>query len=392
MPKAIMIILDSFGVGELPDAADFGDEGSDTLGHIAEKTDLKIPNMLSLGIGNIDGVHGVGPVDSPVGCYGKCSERQPGKDTTGGHWEIAGIILKKPFPTFHDGFPDEVVRLFREKTGLDLIGNYASSGTEIIKKLGDEHVRTGRPIVYTSADSVLQIAAHEEVIPLKRLYEICRITREFMQGEYSVGRIIARPFTGTSGAYKRTENRRDYSLKPPAPTVLDRLKEDGLTVAGVGKIEDIFAGQGLTKVNHTTNNAGDIEATIEYMQEDFDGLIFTNLVDFDMLYGHRNDTEGYARALMEFDAALPSIIGNLKPGDMLIITADHGCDPTTKSTDHSREYTPLLIYGPDLKRGVNLGIRSTFADIGATILDFFGLEKWHTGESFLPQLRQGGKI
>lgn len=387
MPKAVLIVLDSLGIGEMPDAADYGDQGSDTLGHIVERTGLKLPNMALMGLGRIAGVNAVEKAKNPTGNFGKCVERQPGKDTTGGHWEIAGLVLKKPFPLFHGGFPEEVVLLFKKHTGLDMLGNYASSGTEIIKKLGDEHVRTGKPIVYTSADSVLQIAAHEDVIPLERLYEICRITRDFMQGEYGVGRIIARPFTGTSGSYRRTENRRDYSIPPPERTVLDVIKDSGLEVAAVGKIEDIFAGRGLTRVNHATNNAANVRATIDFMKQDFDGLVFTNLVDFDMLYGHRNDAQGYAQALFDFDNALPEIVSELKKEDMLILTADHGCDPTTQSTDHSREYTPLIVFGKSLKSGVDLGVRGTFADIGASLLDYFGLPGWHTGESFMPLIR-----
>ena len=388
MKKVVLIVLDSFGVGEMPDAAAYKDEGSDTLGHIAKSTNLQIPNLIQLGLGNIDGVTAIAKERKPIGNYGKCAERQPGKDTTGGHWEIAGLVLNKGFPVFPHGFPKEVLNEFYERTGLEVLGNYAASGTEIIKELGDEHVKTGKPILYTSADSVMQIAAHEAVIPLQRQYEICEVVRQFMHGDYGVGRIIARPFTGECGNYMRTENRRDYSLAPPGDTILDTLVKSGLTVAAVGKIEDIFAHRGLTKVNHTKNNAGDIEATIAYMTEDFEGLIFTNLVDFDMLYGHRNDVKGYAKALEDFDRTVPSIISKLSENDMLIITADHGCDPTTPSTDHSREYIPLIVYGTHLKNGVNLGIRNTFADIGATIIDYFGLKKWHTGTSFLPSIKK----
>jgi phosphopentomutase len=391
LKKAILIVLDSFGIGALPDAEAFGDTGADTLGHITQYTSLNIPNMLNLGLGNIQGVHAPGKSEKPLACFGKCAERQMGKDTTGGHWEMAGLILAKPFPYFHEGFPKEIVNAFRNRTGLEILGNIAASGTQIIQELGDEHVKTGKPIVYTSADSVMQIAAHEEVIPISKLYEICHIAREIMQGEYAVGRIIARPFIGTSANYRRTENRRDFSLLPPGKTILDSLSEKGLTVAGIGKIEDIFARQGLTRIDHAKNNAGDIEATFKMMQQDFEGLIFTNLTDFDMLYGHRNDIEGYARALEAFDAVIPHLISLLNEEDMLIITADHGCDPSTPGTDHTREYIPLLIYGQKFKQAVDLGIRSTFADIGASIIDYFGLPAWPVGTSFMQQVAGGIK-
>lgn len=389
MKKAVLIILDSFGIGALPDAAAFGDEGADTLGHIVSHTPLTIPNMIRLGLGNIQGANAPGKTEHPIANFGKCAEKQMGKDTTGGHWEMAGLVLPKPFPLFHGGFPKEVLDAFRKHTGLDVLGNKAASGTQIIQELGDEHVKTGKPIVYTSADSVMQIAAHEDIIPLPKLYEICQKARSFMQGDYAVGRIIARPFIGSSGNYKRTENRRDYSLPPPGKTILDELFEKGFTVAGVGKIEDIFAQRGLTKIDHTKNNAGDIEATLRLMKEDFGGLIFTNLVDFDMLYGHRNDIEGYARALEAFDQAVPAIMDALGDEEMLIISADHGCDPSTPSTDHTREYIPLLVYGKNIKQGIDLGIRSTFADIGASIIDYFGLPPWPIGTSFIPQIKGG---
>jgi len=387
MPRFTIIVLDSFGVGELPDADRFDDRGTHTFKHIVEQVpDLRIPNMTLLGLQNIDGV-GLTPIAHPTGCFGKCTERSNGKDTTTGHFEIAGLIVDKPYPVFGDAFPDRIISELERRIGTRVIGNYPASGTEIIQVLGDEHVRTGYPIVYLSADSLMQIAMHESVIPLTRQYEICRIARELMMGDDMVSRIICRPFVGTSGQYKRTENRRDFAVDPPGRTVLDALKEAGREVIAVGKIEDIFNRVGITRVDHTKNNREGIAATLGWLDRSFDGLLFVNLVDFDMLYGHRNDPEGYARALEYFDDFLPALTGRLKEDDILVITADHGCDPTTKGTDHTREYTPLLVTGPRVRKGVNLGVRDTFADIAATVADYFQI-KFPTGKSFLSDVVQ----
>ena len=385
--KVILIVMDSVGIGALPDAAQFGDAGADTLGHLlAHISGFSLPHLMELGLGRIEGTSFFRPAASLVsGNYGRAMERFVGKDTTGGHWEIAGLALDKPFRTFPDGFPPRILDALSAQTGRGILGNKAASGTAIIQELGDEHIRTGQLIVYTSADSVFQIAAHEQVVPLAELYDICRKARALLQGEDRVGRVIARPFTGESGQFTRTANRKDFSVQPPGPTLLDVLKQAGYTVAGVGKIEDIFANRGLTTSNHTTNNADSLDATLAYMRQPFSGLVFTNLVDFDMVYGHRNDALGYARALQAFDASVPSLLDALGPEDMLLITADHGCDPTMQnSTDHTREYIPILAYGRSLRRGVNLGTRPTFADISATILDFFSIENPLQGTSFLP--------
>lgn len=381
--RVILIVLDSVGIGELPDAALYGDEGSNTVGNISKAVGgLKLPNMQKIGFGNIDGIKGIDYEKNPSGCYGRCTEISKGKDTTTGHWEIAGLPLYDAFPTYPSGFPDEIVKKLEEAFGTKIIGNKPASGTVIIQELGDEHVKTGYPIVYTSADSVLQIAAHEEVIPLERLYELCRIARKIMTGKHAVGRIIARPFIGGNGKYTRTSNRRDFSLKPNKKTMLNYIMESGLDVCAVGKIEDIYAGCGITDAVHTKNNLEGIEKTIEYINKDNKGLIFTNLVDFDMLYGHRNDVKGYANALREFDAKLPQIISSMKDTDMLIITADHGCDPTTPSTDHSREYIPVLLYGKELKKNINIGTRKTYSDIGKTITDILNVKEDINGVSF----------
>jgi phosphopentomutase len=329
--------------------------------------------MGKLGLGLLTDIAGVPPVDEPAACYGKMAERSPGKDTTTGHWEIAGIILDRPFPVYPDGFPPEIIEPFKDRIGRDILGNKAASGTAIIEELGELHMRTGKPIVYTSADSVFQIAAHEEVIPLDELYRICRVARELLTGRHAVGRVIARPFVGSPGSFQRTANRHDYSLKPPAPSVLNLLKDNGLEVVAVGKINDIFAGEGITRSVHTIGNADGVNKTLELMREDFNGLIFTNLVDFDQKFGHRNDPRGYAGALEEFDSRVPDLIEALHPADVLLITADHGCDPTTTSTDHSREFVPLLVFGHQLKKGVNLGTRSSFSDVAATVARIFGL-------------------
>ena len=391
MKRAVIIVLDSAGIGELPDAAKYGDEGSNTFVNITKsRPDMDLKNMCSLGLGNIDGkdIDLLGKVENPIGCFGKMAEASNGKDTTTGHWEMTGIITENPFPTFtKTGFPYEVMRRLEAETGdMGFLGNLAASGTEIINILGDEHVRTGFPIVYTSADSVFQIAAHEDVVPVEKLYWICEKARAILQGPYAVARVIARPFTGTSGHYVRTKNRRDFSLAPTSATILDLISGAGKNVTAVGKIEDIFQHRGITVSSHTTNNHDGTEKTIEFIKKDSDGLIFTNLVDFDMVYGHRNDIDGYKNALEAFDKKLPEIISALKDEDILFITADHGCDPTTPSTDHSREYVPLLVYGKNIKHGVNLGIRSTFADLGKTVVDYLGIENSLPGTSFLKNI------
>lgn len=384
--RIILIVLDSVGIGELPDAALFGDEGSDTLGHVSELTGVKLPNMGRLGLGNIKSLASVPPVGHPMGFYGKMAERSAGKDTTTGHWEISGVWLKKPFPTYPDGFPQGIIEAFEKRIGTKVIGNKAASGTEIIEELGQEHITTGYPIVYTSADSVFQIAAHEDIIPPDKLYEMCHIAREIMTGEHAVARIIARPFVGTPGNFIRTERRRDFSLVPPEDTMLDRMIAKGFEVCAVGKIEDIFAHRGISSSNHTGNNRDGIKATIDCMDSLNSGMIFTNLVDFDMQYGHRNNVAGYAKALKEFDDALPDIMAHVQKQDLLIITADHGCDPATESTDHSREYVPLLVYTPSNENGVSLGIRNTFSDIAQTVAENFGLEPFEHGISFLGEI------
>ena len=385
--KALLVVLDSVGVGALPDAAEFGDAGADTVGHIIRTLGLNTPNLDRLGLRAIGGTSFYQGADGVTGCYGKAAEKTHAKDTTCGHWEIAGLVMEKPFRTYPKGFPREVMEEFEQRIGRGTLGNCTASGTEIIQRLGDEHVATGKPIIYTSADSVFQIAAHEEVIPLDQLYEFCRIAREMLMGENAVGRIIARPFVGTSGAYKRTENRRDFALPPEKDTVLVGIEKAGMDVVGIGKIEDIFCRAGITKVDHTTNNHDGIEATVKYAGESLSGLVFTNLVDFDMLYGHRNDGAGYGAALEYFDRNLPRIQQAMGEEDLLIITADHGCDPNFPGSDHTREYIPLLVYGKQLRQGVDLGVRATFADIAATIYDFLGLGKWEIGTSFWGDIR-----
>ena len=378
MKRAIIIVLDGVGIGELPDAAAYKDEGSNTLVNLKKAVPtLNLKNMCDLGLGNIQGAEILGKVNTPKGLYGKLAEHSAGKDTTTGHWEISGIWLDKPFPTYPNGFPDDIILPFEKAIGRKVLGNCVASGTEIIKRLGDEHVKTGCPIVYTSADSVFQIACHEDVIPVSKLYEYCTIARKML----SVGRVIARPFIGSNGNYTRTERRKDFSLEPPENTLLDYVKASGMECAGVGKIEDIFAMRGITRSVHTTNNHDGIEQTIAYLKEDFGGLIFTNLVDTDMLYGHRNDIKGFASALEYFDSRLLDIIKAMKEDDILFITADHGCDPTTPSTDHSREYIFLLGYG-NLTPG-DIGIRSTYGDIAKSIAMYLGIKENLRGRSFL---------
>lgn len=387
MKRAIIIVLDSLGIGEMPDAAKYGDEGSNTLGNIAKFVEgFRLPNLEKLGIANIEGIDNLPSNPSPDASFGRMAEKSPGKDTTTGHWEIAGIILDKPFPIYPEGFPKEIISEFEKQINTKILGNVSASGTEIINKLGMEHVNTGYPIVYTSADSVFQIAAHEDVIPVDRLYEICQIARGILKGEHAVGRVIARPFIGSQGNYKRTERRRDFSLIPPQKTLLDYISDNNYQVKTVGKIEDIFANRGITQSIHTYNNKDGIAKTIDFINENFEGLIFTNLVDYDMLYGHRNDVKGYAKALVEFDNKLPEILDGLKDDDILFLTADHGCDPTTPSTDHSREYVPLIVIGNNLKKGINLGTRNTFADIAATIADYLKIDYKGEGSSFLAQI------
>ncbi|SEW20739.1 phosphopentomutase [[Clostridium] fimetarium] len=387
--RVIWIVLDSVGMGELPDADKFGDVGSDTIGNTSIAVGgLKVPNMVRIGLGNIDGIHNVDYCNDPIGCFGRLAEISNGKDTTVGHWEMTGIYSANAFPTYPNGFSKDILDKFIELTGVKgILGNCTASGTDIIKKLGDEHVKTGFPIIYTSADSVFQIAAHESVFPIEEQYKICRIAREILQGENAVARVIARPFIGANGAYERTSNRRDFSLKPPFDNVLNRLKDNGYDVIGIGKIEDIFAKEGITKAIHTADNQQGIDVTIDYINQSNKGLIFTNLVEFDSKWGHRNDFAGYANGLKEFDERLPDIMNSMREDDILVITADHGCDPTTPSTDHSREYVPLLIYGANINKNINLGTGKTFANIGQTVADIFNLEPLSVGISLLNRIQ-----
>jgi phosphopentomutase len=392
-PRAIVLVLDSVGVGELPDADSYGDVGSNTLGNTAAAAGgLAMPNLGRMGLGNITDVLGVPAVKEPTASWGKNAEESAGKDTTTGHWEMMGLQLKSAFPTYLEGFPPEVLDAFTRETGLGWLGNYAASGTVIIQDLGDEHVATGKPIIYTSADSVFQIAAHEDVIPIERLYEICEIARtRVLVGEHAVGRIIARPFVGPdpAGTYTRTHRRRDFALEPSEPTVLDRLAENGVLSYGIGKIGEIFAWRGICESPHSTDNMNGVDHLVERVASEAPGFVFANLVDFDMVWGHRNDIEGYAAGLEAVDARMPDLLGAMIDGDLLIVTADHGCDPTTSSTDHSREYTPLLAHIKGLDRGVCLGVRGTFSDIGETILDFYGLSgACQRGTSFLAEVRE----
>ena len=382
--RIVLIVLDSVGIGEMPDAADYGDTGADTLGHTLSSREVRIPNLQALGLANIRRLP-VAPAPQPSGFYGRAATASRGKDTTTGHWEMSGIITAKPFPTYPNGFPPRVLEPFERAVGRQALGNKPASGTEIIKELGEEHVRTGRPIVYTSADSVFQIAAHEEVVPLEQLYQWCRVAREILTGEDEVGRVIARPFIGTPGHFRRTEARQDYAIDPPVDTLLDRLKAAGLAVAAVGKIGSIFCHRGTTEELKAGNNDASVEQTLRALETTGRGLIFTNLVDFDMLYGHRNDVEGYARALEAFDARLPQIQGAMRDDDLLMITADHGCDPGDVSTDHTREYVPVLGWGRRARAGVDLGTRSSLADVGQTIAENFGLDL-QAGRSFLGEI------
>jgi len=386
--RVILLVLDSLGIGELPDASEYGDEGSNTLKSLWESGKLHIPNLTSMGIFNIEGNEYAKGVEHPTASFARMTELSKGKDTTTGHWEIAGLVSHKPFPTYPDGFPDEIIEAFKKATGRDVLCNLPYSGTEVINDYGEEHMRTGALIVYTSADSVFQIAAHEEIVPVHELYRYCQIARELLKGEHAVGRVIARPFVGKKkGEFVRTANRHDFSLEPHGETICDILAEENINTVGVGKIKDIFAGRGINKSYKTKDNADGMNRTIQLVRDGEPGFIFVNLVDFDMKYGHRNDLNGYVNALNEVDIQLKELIDCMKYNDILIITADHGCDPATSSTDHSREYTPMLVYGGRIRRGMNLGTRGSFSDIAATIADIFGVRKPAYGESFYRQIK-----
>ena len=385
--RATVMVLDGVGVGALPDAADFGDEGSNSVGNTARAVGgLTLPNLGLLGLGNVADIVGVPPVGDAAGAYGRMAEVSPGKDSTVGHWELMGVVSPRPLPTYPDGFPRELIEEYERRIGRRTLGNVAISGTVIIDQLGAEHMRTGSPIVYTSADSVFQVAAHEEVIPLEELYQICMVAREMLSGEHAVGRVIARPFVGEPGSFTRTQNRRDFSLAAPEPTLLERLVGAGHQVIGVGKVDDLFAKRGLTACHHTVDNKVAAEKVIELLREGGQGMILANLIEFDMLFGHRNNPEGYAAALESFDAQLAHIMQVMKPGDVLFIVADHGNDPTTPSTDHSREYVPLLVCGAPVKAGVSLGTRSSFADLGATIAELLRIDPLPHGKSFVSEI------
>lgn len=385
--RVIWLVMDSVGMGYLPDAADYGDVGANTIGNISKTLGgLKLDNLESLGYGNIEGIEGLKRVESPKGCFARFAELSKGKDTTTGHWEMVGIVSEQPFPTYPDGFPKEIVDKFESVTGKKMIGNKPASGTAILDELGEEHMKTGNPIVYTSADSVFQIAAHEDIIPLEELYDMCQKSRDFLQGEHGVARVIARPFTGEVGNFKRTSNRHDFSLTPPHAIVLDSLKDEGLAVMAVGKIEDIFLGQGVTEAVHTKDNMDGMNKTLEYMEQNKKGLIFTNLVDFDMHWGHRNDVEAYGRGLEAFDIKLKEVLDAMTDTDVLFITADHGCDPTFPGTDHTREYVPFIAFGKPLKEGVDMKTKHSFADMGQTIADMFNVKPIKNGTSFLKEI------
>ena len=386
--RVLLIVLDGAGIGAMPDAPEWGDAGADTFGHILESRPVRLPNLQQYGLGNIRPLKAVPSLDQLRGSYGRCALRSNGKDTTTGHWEMAGIILERAFPTYPNGFPSSVIDKFIKATSVPgILGNIPASGTEIIKQLGEEHVKTGKPIVYTSADSVFQIAAHEEVIPLDRLYEICEIARRILDGEHKVGRVIARPFLGQPGSFYRTENRHDYAVPPPRENLLPALADEGLDVVCIGKIASIYDSLGVTQDLTAKNNEQSIDQTIKALKDSTRGLIFSNLVDFDMLYGHRRDTEGYAKALEHFDARLPEIESAMRDDDVMVITADHGNDPTFRGSDHTREYAPLLVYGKNAHPAINLGTRSSLADIGQTIAENFGL-RLSAGESFLSRINK----
>jgi phosphopentomutase len=386
--RVAVVVLDGVGAGELPDADLYGDKGSNSLANTARVVGgLNVPNLEEIGLGNITNINGVARREKTKGAYGKCAEISKGKDSVTGHWELMGIEVARPFPTYPNGFPKEVLDEFKKLTGLDVLGNKPASGTAIIKELGEEHVRTGKPIVYTSADSVFQIAAHEEVIPIDELYRLCEISREMLKGEHAVGRVIARPFIGANAeSFTRTKRRHDYPLLAPTDTMLDTLVKAGHKVYATGKIDDLFGNRGISETHHSVFNNESIEAMIDFMKEDFTGMLFANLVEFDMTYGHRNDAPGYARKIEEFDAYIPKIRAQMKPSDICMIVADHGVDPTTESTDHSREYIPLLVFGPSVKDDVNLGVRQTFADVAATIGEALEVTPPLIGQSFLKDI------
>jgi phosphopentomutase len=384
--RVILIILDSVGIGELPDAAAYGDQGSHTLGHVCERVPVALPSLQALGLGCIAPLNGVPPAPQARGAFGRMAERSPGKDSVTGHWEMAGIVLDRPFPTFPNGFPRELIDAFEAGIGRPTLGNVVASGTEIIARLGAEHVRTGAPIVYTSADSVFQIAAHESVIPVPELYRFCEVAYDLAVEGLGIGRVIARPFVGENGAFERTPNRRDYAMPPRGRTLLDWLQAAGVHVVAIGKVGDLFAGQGINRSVHTVNDADVLDAVEREMKTTGSGLIFANLVDFDTQFGHRNDPPGYAANLERFDQRLPALLGAMRPSDILIVTADHGNDPTTASTDHSREYVPLLVTGARVRGGVDLGTRETFADLGQTVAEIFGVGPLAAGRSFLTDI------
>lgn len=388
MKRIFLVVLDSVGIGEMPDAASYGDEGSNTLKAASEYPGFKMPNMRKLGLFNIEGVDCYKGTDLPEGAVARMKEQSAGKDTTIGHWEIAGLISPRKLPVFPGGFPQALLDRLEAVTGRGILCNRPYSGTDVIRDYGEESIRTGKLIVYTSADSVLQIAAHEDIVPREELYRCCEAAREICSGDWAVGRVIARPFAGKPGSFVRTSGRHDFSLTPPGITMLDQICETGMSVRSVGKISDIFGGRGITDGVRTASNAEGIDRTVERMKEEFEGLCFTNLVDYDMLYGHRNDVEGYAKALMYFDERLPELLAGLKEEDLLMITADHGCDPSTPSTDHSREYVPLIAVGKTVRAGVNLGTRETFSDIGATVLEYLGISQKISGSSFLKEIQR----
>ncbi|HAV76788.1 MAG TPA: phosphopentomutase [Anaerolineae bacterium] len=388
LKRMIVIVLDGVGAGEAPDAAVYGDVGSNSLGNVARAIGgINVPNMYELGLGNITAIQGVPENTNAKGAYGRFQPQSAGKDTVIGHWEMMGVHLPVAFPTYPNGFPPAVIDLFTKAIGRDVLGNKPSSGTEILGELGVEHMQTGKPIVYTSADSVFQIAAHEDVIPLQELYKICETARNILQGEHGVGRVIARPFVGDSPEnFKRTHHRKDYPRNPAYPTMMQKLVDAGKDVYSVGKIDDIFNHQGITKKNHVLTNVESLDVMLKLLEDDFEGLMFVNLIEFDMIYGHRNDPRGYADALEQFDSYIPEIQKRLKPGDLVVITGDHGVDPTTPGTDHSREYVPLLAFGPNIKHGVNLGDRETLGDIAGTLAEIFFLELQPIGKSFLKEI------
>lgn len=387
--RAIVIVLDGVGVGALSDAAAYGDEGAHTLAHVAEAVGgLRVPNLEALGLGYLGSIAGVRRTGQPDGCFGRMAEQSQGKDSTTGHWELMGLVMEKPFPIYPKGFPPQIIDAFQQAIGRKTLGNYAASGTAIIQEMGLQHLQTGSPIVYTSADSVFQVAAHERVIPPEELYAMCRTARRLLAPPHQVARVIARPFTGEPGAFVRLEGRRDFSVDPPAPTLLDQLKAGGWPVIGIGKIEDLFKGRGLTRAVSTKRDAATIDEVLRAMASTPRGMIVANLIEFDMLYGHRNDTRGFAAALQAFDARLPDILGRMQPDDLLCLTADHGNDPTRPGTDHTREHVPLLVYGAQVARGINLGTRRSFADLGQTLAEALGTKQLPWGESFLHVMRQ----